>query len=156
MTNAERIQAHNELLAECIETAENLPDAGSGVVETCTVTFDLSTIDLGKYNTVYLDANLLVPGNASVDTTEIFMPYDLLETRTLVVPKNAIVAVGGNGDYFPTDGSGGVDEFYSTSESGGAIFICNRSAYYLGRDSVGDNCDWFLITGDATIVMGVE
>lgn len=30
MTNAERIQAHNELLVDCIETAENLPDAGSG------------------------------------------------------------------------------------------------------------------------------
>lgn len=30
MTNTERIQAHNELLRECIETAENLPNAGGG------------------------------------------------------------------------------------------------------------------------------
>ena len=30
MTNTERIQAHNELLRECIETAEGLPDAGTG------------------------------------------------------------------------------------------------------------------------------
>lgn len=30
MTNTERIQANNAALRECIETAENLPDAGSG------------------------------------------------------------------------------------------------------------------------------
>lgn len=33
MTNTERIQAHNELLRECIETAENLPDAGGATTD---------------------------------------------------------------------------------------------------------------------------
>ena len=40
MTNQERIQSHNEQLAEIKEIAAGLPDAGGsgGVVETCTVT----------------------------------------------------------------------------------------------------------------------
>ncbi len=33
MTNTERIQLHNEMLRECIETAESLPDAGGGTAQ---------------------------------------------------------------------------------------------------------------------------
>jgi hypothetical protein len=42
MTNTERIQANNEELRECIELAENLPDAGTG--GTVTVTLQSKTV----------------------------------------------------------------------------------------------------------------
>ena len=47
MTNTERIQAHNELLRECIETAENLPDAGTGGREP--IVEPLEVIENGTY-----------------------------------------------------------------------------------------------------------
>ena len=48
MTNTERIQVHNNLLRECIETANNLPSAGEGgnaEVATCTIEIINETIN---------------------------------------------------------------------------------------------------------------
>lgn len=48
MTNSERITANNTRLSALVETAESLPDAGSGGggVETCTVTINTVGLDV--------------------------------------------------------------------------------------------------------------
>ena len=63
MTNQERIQSHNEQLAEIKEIAAGLPDAGSGggAVETCTIKIINETVSKGGYvdelGYTYINAN---------------------------------------------------------------------------------------------------
>lgn len=67
MTNSERITANNTRLSALVETAESLPDAGSGGggVETCTVT--LKSVGVGYlreiYTTQYVDGSLIQYNN---------------------------------------------------------------------------------------------
>ena len=106
MTNAERIQAHNELLADCIETAENLPDAGSGVVETCTLKIIGAYVE-GSFSDVPVQIHQVIYPTLSDDGSVIWEAIDdggifletLVEIENVVVGQT--VVVGYNADLSP-------------------------------------------------------
>ena len=124
-----------------------------GAVEMCTVTFDLSVIDSGDYNPNLLEmyADRLNPELVGNEEVIIYDEYDLLATPSIEIPKNSIIvlygcySMGGQYDVY----------FIGTSETGGATLLNMFADHMGGRGTPYGNGSWYLITGDATITIGV-
>lgn len=109
MTNREKIQSHNEDLRKCIDLAENLPEAGGGSIETCTV--ELPGCAMSELISLIFSDGQSVMSDIS--------GYPLWENFTVSVAKNSVLYLEASGFGLTIDGNAEV-----VWESGGFGTVC--------------------------------
>lgn len=138
-TNSERIAANNTRLSKLVETAESLPDAGSGGggVETCTINFNDDTAGIGNvYFTVFEDGEIKpkvitdLNDNYARDIENVVCGSAIVVSAMYDMPSNMPAMCGGGAVLFYS-----VDE--DTANNGAYIIRATIEAGSTGTISIG-------------------